>query len=289
MALQDIGIDSEPRHCSSLSGGCIHDVRRVSFADRDPVVIKSALDHNGSAQLEAEQVGIQTLASVPTTPVMTPEVLGLSHQAGVAMLLLEWIEPGSPDDRGWRDLGRSLAALHDARMESSYGFGVDNFIGATPQINTFKDDWVEFNQVCRLEPQVRWALDAGKIEADEAGLIGRVIDSLGRILPTHPHPSLLHGDLWSGNLLATSDGRIAIIDPACSIGDGWADIAMMQLFGGIPALCFQAYAEARVSDRDLPSDRVAAYQLYHLLNHVNLFGRGYMDQVMQVVQRLSTR
>jgi len=109
------------------------------------------------------------------------------------------------------------------------------------------------------------------------------------MIPDRPKPAWLHGDLWSGNALPTTDAdgssRIAVIDPAAYIGDGWADIAMMRLFGGFPAACFHAYEQC-VDDDDRIEKRIAVYQLYHVLNHLNLFGRGYAGQALAIADRL---
>jgi fructosamine-3-kinase len=119
--------------------------------------------------------------------------------------------------------------------------------------------------------------------------VERVIGRLETLIPQRPKPALLHGDLWSGNALTAVDEagaqRIAVIDPACSYGDGWADIAMMKLFGGFPSHCLDAYA-AEADDRDGLEARLAVYQLYHVLNHVNLFGRSYAGQAMALVAAL---
>src|SRR5690606_7037940 len=119
---------------------------------------------------------------------------------------------------------------------------------------------------------------AARLGRDEAALIQRVIDQLESLIPRKPKPALLHGDLWSGNALPAQDHtgrkRIALIDPAPSIGDGWADIAMMELFGGFPRACCDAYA-ARNPDQANIRTRIGVYQLYHILNHINIFGRSY--------------
>ena len=114
-----------------------------------------------------------------------------------------------------------------------------------------------------------------------------MIERLDSLLPRRPRSALLHGDLWSGNALGTADrtgtARVAVIDPACSHGDGWADIAMMKLFGGFPEECFDAYTDCVGKPHQLES-RLAVYQLYHVLNHVNLFGRGYVAQAMGLAE-----
>ena len=286
-ALRSIGIGEEPIERVSLSGGCIHDVRRVSFATGRSVVCKTTMEPAGAEQLEAESQGLQALHDLEQQPLKIPAVLGFFRSTDRAVLILEWLEPGSPTDRMWSQFGTDLATMHDLVSDRQYGFAASNFIGATRQINDWSDDWVSFNQECRFEPQIKWARDAGLLQAEEVARISMVTRSLDRHLPADPHPSLLHGDLWSGNLIPLADGPIGVIDPACSIGDGWADIAMMQLFGGIPSICFDAYAEARTSDDPPSSERLLVYQMYHLLNHVNLFGRGYVGQVMQIAESLA--
>jgi fructosamine-3-kinase len=154
------------------------------------------------------------------------------------------------------------------------------------------NDWVEFNAVNRLGFQLELACNHGRIDPTEATRIEGVIAKLDRHIPRTPRPSLLHGDLWSGNALPTRDRNgdpaVAVIDPACSIGHGLADIAMMQLFGGIGPECYRAYEGAtgiRLGDCETRA-ALAVYQLYHVLNHVNLFGRGYASQAMALVQQL---
>ena len=119
-----------------------------------------------------------------------------------------------------------------------------------------------------------------------ATAIQSVIDRLDRLVLRRPRPSLLHGDLWSGNALPLADGGVAVIDPACSYGDSWFDIGMMRLFGGFPDACFDAWREGQ-EDRAQSSERTDVAQLYHLLNHVNLFGAGYVGQVCTIVERLA--
>ncbi|MCH2132446.1 MAG: fructosamine kinase family protein [Phycisphaerales bacterium] len=285
-ALAAVGIPDTPTSCRSLSGGCIHEVMRIEFDGRAPVVCKRALGGDGVAQLKAECHGLRSLCELPGQPLVIPSVLGLGDQASGAVLVMEWIEPGSPAPGSWEVMGQALARMHEIDMGHQYGFEIDNFIGATPQVNTWSEDWVDFNRNCRLAPQVQWAREAGHLQGEEGRLLDQVIAGLDQVLPARPRASLLHGDLWSGNVLPMADGRMSIIDPACSVGDGWADIAMMQLFGGIPASCTRAYAEARTDDADEDATRLAVYQLYHLLNHLNLFGRGYLGQVMDMAKRI---
>lgn len=286
-ALHAAGITEPVTACDVLSGGCIHDVRRISLHGHEPVVCKWAHDNEGAACLMAERQGLDALSSLPGQPLVVPRVLGLHETAGGTVLLMEWLPPGQADEHAWVRAGRALATMHEIEVGSRYGFDHDNFIGATEQCNGWHEDWVEFNKVCRLEPQLRWARDSGHLSVRQAARVTSLLESLGQHLPTRPRPSLLHGDLWAGNIMPLLDGRMGIIDPACSIGDGWADIAMMKLFGGIPRALFEAYANSRADQVEGLESRIGVYQLYHLLNHVNLFGGGYVSQAMSLVDRLA--
>ncbi len=216
---------------------------------------------------------------------MPTPILVEKHQ-GRAFLLTNFIPSGSGGGGQWRSFGEELARLHQAPVGARYGFEIDNHLGRTPQPNRWNEDWVQFNRGERLGHQLALARTAGLLHGEEVRRIDRLIEGLDRVLPCHPRPSLLHGDLWSGNALPTVDAqnlaRVAVIDPAPSIGDGWADIAMMKLFGGFPAATYEAYASL-AEDREEVERRIAVYQLYHLLNHVNLFGRSYAGQMMQLV------
>ncbi len=287
-ALREAGIDLEVTATRELGGGCIHRVLELTLADGSRLVAKMN-DGDRLVVFREEAAGLRALAATGTVLVPTP--LAVTEQGGTAMLLLTALEPGPATDAAWRRFGGELAALHagSRREPPLYGFDGDNYLGATPQPNGWCDDWVEFNAERRLGHQLSLAGRGGLLDAREADCIGRVIDRLPDLIPRHPGPSLLHGDLWSGNALAARDGegagRIAVIDPACSFGDGWADVAMMKLFGGFPQCCFDAYAAAAAAeDRDQLETRIAVYQLYHVLNHVNLFGRGYVGQAMALAR-----
>ena len=168
----------------------------------------------------------------------------------------------------------------DGTAEWKYGFVADNYIGAAIQINTPKKSWVEFFRECRLLPQLRMAdryLDAGlRRKAD------RLLAHLDRYLREPEFPSLVHGDLWGGNVLCGSDGRAWLIDPAAYVGDFETDLAMTELFGRFPPAFYRAYQEENPVDGEY-QERKPIYQLYHLLNHLNLFGRSYLGSVAAIL------
>lgn len=283
-ALQSAGLCDDVKSSQSLTGGCIHEVLRLTLSDGSEVVAKIN-DARSLGIFQEEAAGLEALAK--TNALLTPTPLGASAHDGKAVLLMTALRPASVDDDTWRAFGRELAALHVADVGSRYGFHIDNHLGSTPQPNAWCDDWIEFNAEQRLGHQLR--LLNGVLSRDERLVIGSVIDSLDRHIPAKPRPSLLHGDLWSGNALAALDDngvtRIGVIDPACYIGDGWADIAMMRLFGGFPQACLDAYASA-VDDHDRIESRIAVYQLYHVLNHITIFGRGYVSQALSLARGL---
>jgi len=293
-ALAAAGVTTEVKSIDDLSGGCIHRVICLHLVDGSSFVAKVNRGAGIKCMFEGEMNGLHALER--TNTVLMPRPLAIGQVADEAALLMTQLQPTvhRPDDQVWARFGGELAALHESDAGDRFGFHADNHIGSTKQVNTWCDDWVEFNARYRLGFQLDLAHEHGRLGRDEADLIDRVIANLDKAIPRRPHPSLLHGDLWSGNALSTRDEsgktRIAVIDPACSIGDGLADLAMMTLFGGFPSSCLDAYAMARRIDLRSPESslRIAVYQLYHVLNHVNLFGRGYVKQAMELARQILT-
>ncbi|MHC4967087.1 MAG: fructosamine kinase family protein [Planctomycetota bacterium] len=286
-ALREAGVDGPVTATRDLSGGCIHRVRELTLAGGTQLVAKIT-DADQVGLFREEAAGLEALAATRT--VLVPRPLAVTAGGSASVLLMTAITHGRAGPRAWGRFGQELAALHgaDPATGSGYGFALDNHLGTTPQPNPWHDDWVRFNTDCRLGHQLTLAARRNLLSGAEARRVERVIDRLETLIPRRPKPALLHGDLWSGNAIAADeagDERVAVIDPACSYGDGWADIAMMKLFGGFPSGCFDAYA-AETEDRDGLETRLGVYQLYHVLNHVNLFGRGYAGQAMALVGAL---
>ena len=161
-----------------------------------------------------------------------------------------------------------------------YGFPQNNFIGARPQNNTWSDSWITFFRDQRLAPQFRDA-DSYFTPADRTK-ITKLLDNLDRFLVEPEHPSLLHGDLWAGNVMCGPDGKAMLIDPACYIGHREADLAMTQLFGGFPQAFYEEYKKAAPLQPGY-EERRDLYNLYQLLNHLNLFGPTYLGPVLSIV------
>ena len=201
--------------------------------------------------------------------IRVPRVLDRGVKEGKAFILLERLDLRASGD--WPALGRALAVLH-CQTCPHFGWHRDNYIGLAPQINAWRDDWAEFFGECRLRPQ-----------ATKAGL-DFPIDKAVALLNHKPQPSLLHGDLWSGNAGFTAEGPV-VFDPAVYYGDREADLAMTELFGGFPREFYAAYNEAFPLLEGYER-RKHLYNLYHLLNHLNLFGGGYLGQVKATLRLL---
>jgi fructosamine-3-kinase len=263
-----------------VHGGCIARSFRVETL-AGPVFVKVA-ERARLPMLEAERDGLAVLAAAGALRVPAPLAVGAAGDE--AFLALEWIElePGSPEaeDR----LGSGLAALHRC-LAPRFGLAGDNFIGSTPQRNGEEGDWVAFLRDRRLGYQLDLAAShghGGRLQARGR----RLLEQLEVFFATYrPVPSLLHGDLWGGNWGVDESGRPVIFDPAVYHGDREADIAMTRLFGGFGPAFYAAYV------REWPLDAAAGtrrdlYNLYHVLNHLNLFGGGYRAQAEAMIDRL---
>lgn len=275
------GMRGKVRRESSLGGGFQAEVRLIELDHGEVIVGKFSLLGD---RLVEEENGLRLLRA--TNTVAVPEVLGATTGA----LFLEYVAASPLGTDEWSRFGQALAALHGTDVGPTYGLDHDNHLGATLQPNTPSADWARFNQTCRFGP-LRAQLGAlGLVEGAECSVLDRLIATLPDILPAAPKPALLHGDLWNGNALGSGRG-VVLIDPAVSKGDGLADVAMMQLFGGFPAAVFDAYAETANVDLSAPEalQRLAVYMLYHVLNHWLLFGRGYASQAIALTRDVLSR
>jgi len=259
---------------------------RVVDGARTCFVKTAATPH--AALLDAERAGLTALGD--TFTVRVPRVLGHGDVGGTRWLMLEWLDLRPLDAASARRLGRDLAALHAAPAwrgphGERYGFAADNFIGATPQANGWSDEWIALWREQRLRPQ----LDRAASRRRGAALQRqgeRVLERLDTLLRDHvPEPSLLHGDLWAGNAGALPDGTPVVFDPAVYVGDREADLAMTELFGGFGAPFARAYRAALPPAPGYEMRR-DLYNLYHLLNHLNLFGDSYLAQCERLASRL---
>jgi len=270
-----------PAPAGEVAGGSIHRCVRWE-TDAGPVCVKIAPVAQAS-MFEAEADGLRALRTA--SAVRVPEVLAVGAAGDRSALALEWIEFCPPSARSEARLGQQLAKLHRA-TDARFGWHRDNTIGRTLQSNEPSDDWVRFFTERRLGFQLQLAgrsgLDARVIERGH-----RLAESCAAFLTGHrPVPSLLHGDLWGGNwaTVAGSDEPV-IFDPAVYYGDREADLAMTWLFGGFGPAFYRAYAEAWPVVAGAETRRTL-YNLYHVLNHYNLFGGGYGRQAAAMIEQL---
>lgn len=232
------------------------------------------------AMFEAEQFGLQAI--IKSQSIRVPEVIGCGIEENQAFILMEYIDLSGQIDEAL--FARQLAAMHQ-HTHLQFGFTVDNTIGSSPQNNRLNNDWIKFWREQRLGFQLKLAksnrLDSKMIDAGE-----RLNERVAVFFTDYvPQASLLHGDLWSGNQAADKSGKPVIFDPACYYGDHEADLAMMELFGQPGQSFFRAYDEVFAIDAGY-SVRRDLYNLYHVINHANIFGGGYTASAKRLIDKL---
>lgn len=265
---------------TAVGGGSIHRAVRVNTS-AGALFVKFG-DTSVAPQLEAECDGVAALAKA--NAVRTPQVLATGTTHAHAYAAFEWIDFSATTEASEARLGERLARLHRV-VGKRFGWCRDNYIGATPQLNSECDDWIEFWRERRLRYQLQLARKSGA-SAQLLELGERLLPQLGDFFTGYtPVPSLIHGDLWSGNRAADRAGEPVIFDPAVYYADREAELAMARLFGGFSRSFYVAYERewplAPGAERRLP-----LYQLYHVLNHFNLFGGGYHAQAERLLLRL---
>jgi fructosamine-3-kinase len=265
-----------------LSGGDINDAFELELMSGVRVFLKT----NPSAPVSmfpAEAHGLEWLRCAEALRI--PEVLAVSagYEREPCFLVLELLETGKPRADFDERLGRGLAKLHRFGA-SRFGLERDNFIGSLPQRNQAHDSWAEFFWSERLEPQLARAVAAGQATSRLRAGFERLESKLKQLVGPEEPIARLHGDLWGGNLHVDASGAPCLIDPAAYGGHREVDLAMMRLFGGFSESVFRAYQEAWPLSPG-SAERIALYQLYPLMVHVNLFGGGYVESVEQNLAR----
>ncbi len=260
-------------------GGCIN-AAYIAEGDGQRWFVKT----NAAARLamfEAEADGLRELAQSRAIRVPQPVCAGVAGE--LAFLVLEYIEFGPTGAQAETRLGEQLAALHRVSA-AQFGWRRDNTIGATPQPNTPDADWPTFWRIRRLGFQLDLARRNGATRLADSG--APLLDALPAFFTTYrPVPSLLHGDLWGGNRASDSDGQPLLFDPAVYYGDRETDLAMSELFGGFAPAFYAAYRAAWPLDPGYATRRTL-YNLYHILNHYNMFGGGYQAQALRMIATL---
>ena len=269
-----------------LSGGDINKAYGLTLNTGAHIFMKANSKANADF-FTAEAAGLSAIEA--TGVIKTPEILCTGtddgEDVGYSFLLLKFIKSAKPRTDYWETFARDLAALHKAdtkifELSGKFGFFQNNFIGARAQNNTPSDSWISFFRDNRLAPQFK---DADSyFTAEDRTKITKLLDHLEDFLIEPNQPSLLHGDLWSGNVMCGPEGKAMLIDPAAYIGHAEADLAMTELFGGFPEKFYDAYREANPLEPGYENRR-DLYNLYQLLNHLNLFGPTYLGPVLSIV------
>lgn len=275
-----LGCEVAAGSARQVSGGSINSCSRFD-STRGPLFVK----HGDAANLQMFQAEVDGLAELSRArAVRVPDVLAIGEHDGTAFLALEWIDLHGASASSEAKLGERLAAQHRVTQEK-FGWHRDNTIGSTPQANRLTDDWVEFLREQRLLPQLALASKngAGPDLIDSGYALCERLKHF--FVAYQPAPSLLHGDLWGGNWGVDASGHPVLFDPAVYFGDREADLAMTRLFGGFGPSFYAAYHAAWPLDAGVPA-RITLYNLYHVLNHFNLFGGGYSRQALAMTQRL---
>ncbi len=261
----------------SVSGGCINQAYKLIGKQDKNYFIK--LNQASAVEMfRVEALGLKEIAATNTINVPLPICWGVTQNQ--SYLVLDWLD--LIRCQNWLEMGRNLAKLHQQQKYLQYGWHINNTIGSTPQINTWCDNWADFFAENRIGYQLHLANRRGGNFGDEK----KIISAVKKIVANHhPQPSLLHGDLWSGNVAFTIDNQPVIFDPAFYIGDRETDIAMSEVFGGFPATFYQGYNQEWQLDEGY-QQRKNLYNLYHILNHFNLFGFSYASQAASMIRQI---
>lgn len=258
----------------ALSGGSINQAVAL-YTEEGDFFLK--YNYQAPADMFAKEAqGLELLRK--TNTIALPQVLGV----GQDFLLLELIDSQQRNPHFWAGFGCSLAALHQ-HSAPQFGLNYDNYIGKLPQANQPTEDGIEFFVEQRLKPQAQLAYDNGLLDYGLIQQLEKLYVQLPNLLP-HEAPALLHGDLWSGNVMSNAQGAVTLIDPAVYYGLREAELAFTEMFGRFDTAFYEAYHQAFALELGY-SQRVDVYNLYPTLVHVNLFGQGYVGAVKEVLRR----
>ena len=290
------GTRSRIKNAKSESGGCINDARTIELEDGRCYFVKSN-DNAARDMFEKEAHGLEILGATET--IRVPSVIGWQTGRN-GFLVLEAIDTGRKPPNFEANFGRQLALLHQVSRTvlasecsdrestpcpvESFGLYHDNYIGSTAQPNTWADDWVAFWREHRFGFQFELARSNGYGDGGFNRLADKLLSRLDDLLTIDEPPCLIHGDLWSGNYMVGIAGEPLLIDPAVYFAHREAEFGMTTLFGGFGPAFYQAYEDVWPLP-DGSEIRIALYRLYHLLNHLNLFGSSYLNQCIEIMKK----
>jgi fructosamine-3-kinase len=279
-AIQQLfGTEVEIVRSRGVSGGCIANGSRLELSNGQSLFAKQS-ESLPPRMFAAEALGLTAMQSERGPRVPRPLAVNTGTQS--AFIIMEWIESGRPGAGFHEKFGRMLARMHQSLVGERFGFESDNYVGSTEQQNRWAGTWCEFFATRRIGFQTRLARDRGRVDSVLSKSIDSIINRMDTLLTEPECPALLHGDLWGGNYLCDDTGEPVLIDPAVYYGHPEADLAMTELFGGFNPAFYGAYGN------ELPlhpgyKQRRDLYNLYHMLNHLNIFGGGYLGSVQAIV------
>ena len=276
---QSLGISVSTIDFSLVGGGSINQTYQLVVNKKEKFFTKINSAERFPGMFEKEKSGLELLSS--RNVIRVPLVIGTFNENGYQVLILEWIEQGARTVNFWTRFGEQLAALHAVPV-SQAGLHEDNYMGALPQSNQPSTEWIDFFIHQRLEPQLKLALDHKLLLPKHHHQFEKLYKALPNIFPANIM-CLLHGDLWSGNFLCDHSGMPVLIDPAVYFGHPSIDLGMTTLFGGFDPSFYQAYERSS----PFPSNHRLQWNicnLYPLLIHLNLFGKGYLQSIVSIVQ-----
>ncbi len=269
-------LDSKLKKVERLSGGSINEVY-LCYLINNKIVLKINDKELYPKMFEKEKQGLNFIRKYGFK---TPEVIGEGCYDSYSYLAIEYIESGN--SLNWKLFGRELALLH-LNQNNKFGLDHDNYIGSLCQLNTHEESWQQFYTQYRILPLVKIARDKHLIEKKNIQKIEYLCSKLDTLLP-ECKPSLIHGDLWSGNLIYDQQNSPVLIDPAVYYGHPEMDWAMLSLFGNYPEVAFRSYCELNYLEKGF-KDREGIHQLYPLLVHLILFGKSYFNQVYSIIKK----
>jgi protein-ribulosamine 3-kinase len=277
---EKLGLQISSLQFHSVCGGSINDTYQVKTNNNIKFFLKLNSVTKYPALFEKEKNGLEFLGKqkiIHTASVITSDVMEDQQ-----ILVLKWIEGGLKTEQFWKQFGEQSAALHKQtwlgrKGETLFGFAENNYMGALPQVNTQKENWVDFFIHCRLEPQIKLAIEKKLIRSRHIVAFENLYSRLLSIF-NNENSSLLHGDLWSGNFMCNENSEPVLIDPAVYFGHRSIDLAMSTLFGGFNKLFYESY-DYHFSLPDNYDEQWEVCNLYPLLIHLNLFGSSYLGQI----------
>lgn len=276
---QSIGRKIQILSTSTVGGGCINNSLKLKTTAGD-FFIKTNSAEAYPGMFEAEAKGLKILADA--NAIYVPQPVANGEFENTSFIIIEFVESSAKNKNFWKNFGSNLAKLHRASNEY-FGLDHDNYIGSLYQSNKQNNSWIEFFIYQRLQPQLEFAQSGSKINSSVINSFEKLYKKLPELL-FEEKPSLLHGDLWSGNFMVNANGEASLIDPAVYFGHREVDLAMTHLFGGFANEFYDSYNEEWPLEKEY-YNRFDIYNLYPLLVHVNLFGGGYLEQVKYILRR----